>query len=642
MSDAANAFRAGLVIIAGTVIAVVFYLSSEKTSFARNSVDYFAYLTDAGGINAKSIISIAGLKAGKINQATLVEVPVGEYIVDLEARVLQRVGRPLGPDIVVRPNEDFDGVVAVLERQGKLPTRDLVAAENWDQARVREAIDKVKADRVRVARIDFAVASQWPVPRDSWVKKGSLGLLGANALFLEPGPSKEMLKQGERLVNVRSATGTETLLSKAETIIADLASITHKIDEDIGGITSNINGITAELNRFIAGDEDTKPIGEIYELVMNDLRKAVNTVEKAIRDIDGKIAKDDSDFNKLVANVQRITADLAEMTGSGSGPGTGTGAGAGADGGVADPNAGAGDIRATMASVRKVADDLAVVTDQLKGVLGDNEDELGQGVKSLKTTIEELNRSLSSLSEVMGRVERGEGTVGRLLTDEKIADKVESAVSGAADFVTSLTSMETHVDIGSWYNVNRDANTTTLSLRLQPKPDKYYLLEVVDDGGRLERFTERDVDGNVIRESVREEDNQLRISAMFAKRFFDFLVLRVGLIETTGGVGANLFLWDDRVELRTDLFDFRGPRDSLATDAMPELYLPRWRTLVKAQPIPHLYVSAGLDDALNGIGPTGIQLYDARLGYGLDYFIGVGLTFQDEDLRSILPFIPGG
>lgn len=633
MNDAANAFRAGIVIIVGTVIGVIFYVSSEKTSFARNSVDYYAYLTDATGINAKSIISIAGLKAGKINETTLTEISIGEYIVDLEARVLQRVDRPLVADVTVKANDDFDGVIGNLEKQGKLPTRERVAAEKLDQASVRTAIEKAKQDRLRVARIDFSVSAEWPVPNDSWVKKGSLGLLGANALFLEPGPSKTMFKGGERIVNVRSATGNETLLSKAEGIIADVQSITHKIDQEIGGIASDIKGVTGELNSFIAGDENNKPISEIYQLVMTDLRRAVNTVEKAVRDIDGKIAKDDSDFNKLVANVQRITADLADMTGSGPGGGTGP------DGGPGDAE---GDIRATMTSVRKVADDLAVVTEQLKGVLGDNEEELGQGVRSLKTTIEELNRSLSSLSEVMGRVERGEGTVGRLLTDEKIADKVESAVSGAADFVSSLTSMETHVDIGSWYNVNRDANTTTLGLRLQPKPDKYYLLEVVDDGGRLERFTERDINGNVIRESVREEDNQLRISAMFAKRFFDFLVLRVGLIETTGGVGANLFLFDDRVELRSDLFGFRGPRDTLSTDAMPELYLPRWRTLVKAQPIPHLYVSAGIDDALNGVGPRGIQLYDARVGYGLDYFIGVGLTFQDEDLRAILPFIPGG
>lgn len=631
MNDAANAFRAGLVILVGATIGIVFYLSSEKTSFARNAVPYYAYLTDASGINAKSIISIAGLKAGKINNAVLVEIPVDEYIVDLEARALQRVDRPLNPDVRVAVHEDFDGVLGELEQQGKLPTRDRVLAEQWDQARVRAAIEKIRKDPLRVARIDFAVAAEWPVPSDSWVKKGSLGLLGANALFLEPGPSKEMLKAGERLINVRSLTGTETLLSKAEGIVANLDSMTRKLDQDIGGITSNISGITAELNRFITGDETHKPLNEIYAMVMDDLRKAVNTVEKAVRNIDGKIADDNSDFSKLVANVQRITGDLAQMT-SGSG-------GVGPDGGPAD---GPGDIRATMVSVRKVADDLADVTAQLKTMLGDNEEELGQGVKSLKTTIEELNQSLASLSEVMGRVERGEGTVGRLLTDEKIADKVESAVSGAADFVSSLTSMETHVDVGSWYNFNRDANTTTLGLKLQPKPDKYYLLEVVDDGGRLERYTERDVENGTIRESVREEDNQLRISAMFAKRFFDFLVLRVGLIETTGGVGANLFLWDNRVELRTDLFDFRGPRDTLATDNLPELYLPRWRTLVKAQPIPHLYVSAGIDDALNSVGPSGIRLYDVNTGYGLDYFIGVGLTFQDEDLRSILPFIPGG
>jgi phospholipid/cholesterol/gamma-HCH transport system substrate-binding protein len=180
-----------------------------------------------------------------------------------------------------------------------------------------------------------------------------------------------------------------------------------------------------------------------------------------------------------------------------------------------------------------------------------------------------------------------------------------------------------------------------VSLKLQPKPDKFYLVEVVDDGGRLERFTERDTNGNVIRESIREEDNTLRFTAMFAKRFFDLIVLRAGLIETTGGVGANMFFFDNRLELRSDLFGFGGPRNSLATDPL-DWYLPRWRTVMKAQPIPHLYVSAGLDDVLNAYGPGGVQLYADQVGYGLDYFVGVGLTFKDDDLRAILPFIPGG
>jgi phospholipid/cholesterol/gamma-HCH transport system substrate-binding protein len=291
-----------------------------------------------------------------------------------------------------------------------------------------------------------------------------------------------------------------------------------------------------------------------------------------------------------------------------------------------------------------VADDLTVVTAQLRDLLGDDE-QTANGIKELRATITELNRSLTSLSEVVGRVERGEGTVGRLLTDEAMADKVESAVSGAADLVASVTSLEVHLDVGTAYNFNRAANTTTVGLKLQPKPDKFYLVEVVDDGGRLERYRETDVDGNVTRTSIREEDNQIRFTAMFAKRFFDFLVLRAGLIETTGGVGANVFFLEDRIELRTDLFDFRGPRNTLAEDTQPNIYLPRWRTVMKAQPIPHLYVQAGIDDTLNAWSPSapnGLQLYSDQVGYGFDYFVGAGLTFKDDDLRAILPFIPGG
>ena len=303
-----------------------------------------------------------------------------------------------------------------------------------------------------------------------------------------------------------------------------------------------------------------------------------------------------------------------------------------------------GDLRATMRSVREIADDLSEVTGKLNAMLGDNGEDVGEGVVQIKETVAELNRTLTSLAEVAGRVERGEGTVGRLLTDENMAQKVEDAVNGAADFVTGLTSLETHVDVGSWYNFNRERTTTTLSLRLQPKPDKFYLVEIVDDGGNLERLITTDSDGNQTRSSIREEDNQVRITAMFAKKFFDFLVLRAGLIETTGGVGANLFLFENAVEIRSDLFGTRGPRDGLVTDDLGQLYLPRWRTVVKAQPIPHLYVSAGIDDLLNAYRweQSGFRLYNERDGYGFDWFLGIGLTFKDDDLRSILPFIPGG
>jgi phospholipid/cholesterol/gamma-HCH transport system substrate-binding protein len=633
MNDPRYAFRAGFVIVVGSIIGIAFFFASKKTLDDGNSVAHYALLTDAGGVNAKSLITIAGLQVGEIKGITLESIAIGDLVPDFDVRVLDALGFPLGSDGEVRlvRNEDFDGIVAAQMLRGKLPSRADVDAKRVTREEALAASARLKAERVVVARVNFNVNAAYPIPVDSWMKKESLGLLGAKALFLELGPSPTLLKAGERVVNVRSVTGTDALIAQAGAIVADVQSITDKLDKDIGGITGDIKGITGELNRFVTGDGESMPLDKLYQLVMNDLRKLSNTVELAVKDASKLIKDNGGELKQMMMNVQRITADIAELTTKGSGARL-------PDGGPADDQ---GDLRATMASVRRVADDLSVVTAQLKTMLGENEDEVGQGVKTLQQTITELNRSLSSLSEVAGRVERGEGTVGRLLTDEKMADKVEAAVAGASDFVTSLTSLETHIDIGSWYNVNRGAATTTVGLKLQPKPDKFYLLEVVDDDGALERFTERDRDGRVLRESVRENDNQLRISAMFAKRFFDFLVLRVGMIETSGGIGANLFLLDDRIELRSDVFNIAQPRNNVVGDPL-DFYLPRWRTVLKAQPIPHFYVSAGIDDALNAFGANGFQRYNEQLGFGFDYFFGLGLTFQDEDLRSILPFIPGG
>lgn len=629
MSDSKNALRAGLVIVVGSIIGILFFFASKKTSLDDgNSVAYHALLTDAAGVNAKSLITIAGLQVGEIKNVTLEPIAIGELVPDWDARVLDALGLPLtvagGPEVRLVSNEDFDSIVMTKMQQGKLPSRKDVDDQRLTREDALAAAAKLKSEAIVVARVDFNVNARYRIPIDSWMKKESLGLLGAKALFLELGPSPSLLNSGDRVVNVRSLTGTDALIAQAGAIVADVQSITNKLDKDIGGITGDIKGITGELNRFVTGDGTSKPLTELYTLVMTDLRRLSNTVEVAVRDASKLIKDNDGDLKQMLTNVQRITADIADLTKKG------------------DVGGGQGDLRATMASVRKVADDLSVVTSQVKTVLGENEQQVGQGVKTLQATMTELNRSLSSLSEVAGRVERGEGTVGRLLTDENMADKVEAAVAGASDFVTSLTSLETHVDIGSWYNGNRGAATTTLSLRLQPKPDKFYLLEVVSDGGALERLTERGRDGEIIRESIAESDNQLRISAMFAKRFFDFLVLRVGMIETSGGVGANLFFLDNRIELRTDLFNIGAPRDNVTGEVLASFYLPRWRTVLKAQPIPHLYVSAGIDDVLNSMGPNGYQPYSSQLGFGFDYFVGVGLTFKDEDLRSILPFIPGG
>lgn len=478
---------------------------------------------------------------------------------------------------------------------------------------VGEIVD-IRLEGLR-ARVEMRIRKDLALKSDAALKKESSGLLGAAALHLVPGEAEgPALKTGDEIKNVQTKGAIDRVLGQFEGIAGDLKSITGKVEEDIGGIAKDIRGITKELNRFVAGDENNPPLDDAYRLLTGEIRRVAVSIDKAVRQVNTLLGKNQVAAAGLMANLERITTSVDELMGK-------------------DAQGKNGDLRETVASVRQITTDLAEVTGQLKTMVGENEDGVADGVKDMKTTLAELNTSLASLSSVMGKVERGEGAVGKLLTDERIAMKVEDAVSGASDFVSGLTSMQAHVNIGTWYAFRKNRATTAFGLRLQPRDNKYYLLELVNDGGGLERVVTSDSEAGGLRTTRYQFDNSIRVSAMFARMFWDVLVLRAGIIESSGGVGADVVLWDGRFWLRSDLYNFGAPADEIP-QTFEGTFLPRWRTMLRLQPIEHVVLMAGIDDVLNyGVDPT-------RAGFGLDYFMGVGLTFQDDDLRSVLPFIP--
>ena len=170
---------------------------------------------------------------------------------------------------------------------------------------------------------------------------------------------------------------------------------------------------------------------------------------------------------------------------------------------------------------------------------------------------------MKAVANILEEVDRGEGTVGKIFGDEEMATKLGEAVESASATVKMLTSLETHVDLGSWYNFQRQKARGNLGLRIRPRPGKYYMLEMVSDWGGMERAVRTTTDENGSRTTIFEQDNTVRLTAMFAKEYLGFLELRAGLIENSGGLGANLVFWDRRFELRSDLFDFGRPANEL-------------------------------------------------------------------------------
>lgn len=291
MIDPKNAFRAGLVVIAGVAVAVAFFVATRKSTLDdRNSVPYYALLEDASGINAKSLITVAGLQVGEIVDIRLVDTTMkelyghsrekfeAEYRERLNAWWERRRARlieegkedpgPLPPDDELPAHEVRDGLFS-----GKP-----APPPPWEPER-----------RLRVAHVDMRIIKDIELPKDSWIKKESLGLLGAKALFLEPGTDPEIIPPGGRITNVRSVTQLDAITQQAEQMVATIGDIIDTIDRDLGGIVHDVHGITSELNRFIAGDGENPPLDEVYKMVMDEVRKVAFTIERAVRQVDGML-----------------------------------------------------------------------------------------------------------------------------------------------------------------------------------------------------------------------------------------------------------------------------------------------------------------------------------------------------------------
>ena len=250
-----------------------------------------------------------------------------------------------------------------------------------------------------------------------------------------------------------------------------------------------------------------------------------------------------------------------------------------------------------------------------------NEGEIRQIIDKVNRASDSLESALKNIDSVSGRVNRGEGTIGRLTKDEKLINEVEGVAEDIHEFTGGLTRLQTIIGLRTDYQFLGNGVKSYVELRLQPSEDKYYLIEVVNDPHGLTSYEQVDVDTTNpnspphYREVHTITKNSLRFSLQFAQSFGPFTG-RWGIKESTGGIGLDLLLFEKRFELRQDLFGFG------------EVVLPRWRVSLGYEFVNRLWLLGGVDDILSG----------SRR----DYFVGAQLRFNDDDLKRILPFAPAG
>lgn len=197
----------------------------------------------------------------------------------------------------------------------------------------------------------------------------------------------------------------------------------------------------------------------------------------------------------------------------------------------------------------------------MKGVVQDNRENIKFDLDKIKELLLKVEESLRLLSESLEKINKGEGTLGKLIDDPKLYDDARDTLDSVkktveplgqlratggfrADYLSETEKVKTYIDVG--FSLAR----------------KYFLLAQVAEDPRLNKFV---------------------YSAQGGARLGPF-VPRAGIIESEFGAGIDYFAFKDRLVFSLEGYDFQ--RDDG----------PHFRFTSQFSILKYFYLLLGVDD----------------------------------------------
>jgi len=456
------------------------------------------------------------------------------------------------------------------------------------------------------ARLELRIKKEIVLHDDACFTKAFPSALLPDALLeLAPGtsgrPALRDLPAGQREVTcIREAGSTQKLMDALAKVAADVQLVTGDLAKTVNGtngslrdIIENVSRLTRRLDDTVAANEGRlASIIENVDVISSDVRDVTQSEREHIKQIVQNLADLSVELRRAAATVQAILGDAGGGAGgAGAAGGTGGALAGGAGGGAA-----------------------------------------GQG-KGVKEAVEKMNVSLARLDALLAKVEEGKGAVGRLISDERMGRQLGNAIEAASNYVERLDKLQIEIQLRSEWALNQSGAKAYFGARLVPRPDKYYIFEIVSDPRGVDTVTTEtkqtlDPATGKTSESITTtttHQQALTYTLQMAKRFGP-VAFRGGIIESSGGVGSDLYLFDDTLQLSMSVYQFQRPYTNV---------FPRAKVWLNYQFLQHFYLTAGADDFLNqwrqGRYPGG-----PKFTLGTDVFFGAGLFFNDEDVKTLL------
>ncbi len=191
-----------------------------------------------------------------------------------------------------------------------------------------------------------------------------------------------------------------------------------------------------------------------------------------------------------------------------------------------------------------------------------------------------------------------------LVSADSFFSSGEDAFSKVDSILANFTVSELQVAAKADFMVNDSAMKTTAGIVYLPNPETYYLLDMIT----TDDYSKKGVQPQV------HDESETYISAQYGKRF-DNLLLRAGMIESTGGFGVDYFADNDRWKFSVDAYDFNAVNDVRGENA-------HFRVGIQYRMLKHLELFGGWDNIANAESQT--------------LYFGIGMRFVDNNLKYVL------
>ena len=379
---------------------------------------------------------------------------------------------------------------------------------------------------------------------------------------------------GEKYIDLDPGHPGAGLMDPGQAIPSKTGMSMDTLMETLGGISKDVKNVTAALSGSIGGEQGREKLDEI-----------VDNIRQLTGEFRAMAQENHASINNTMTNVEAIS----------------------------------GDLRQNLPRLAKQFEDLGR---NLNDMVNQGRPELQGLLTDVRKLTQNLEGSSENVKSITDKMNRGEGTIGKLLNDPSTVEKLNLAVDNVNSMLGGFRSMDLNLDLYATQWTKRGNSLSGLGLDIVPAHDHWYALNLNSTpDGKIDVSSLSQSNLNAAGQPITtpvtvqnvSTDQAFTFSAQFAKRLAEHYVLSAGIVESKGGGGAEFRALDDKFRLGLLAYDFTK------TEEKPK---PRYRATTSYQFYKSLYLQAGVQDIANPELRT--------------FFFGGGLRWKDEDLKKLV------